>query len=155
MTTSYNSEGDQPKNILDTAKEIKDLIELVTGAISIGIAIVAFLQTPGNLTQFLVEAGIYGIACYVAIWVILPVVLFLINYLDRTFQRQTTDSAAAIIIGIAVLGGGILIRSMFVPDYGKELDALGTAFLALLGVAVLAVPVFLLWYFRGSTPRSK
>jgi hypothetical protein len=109
---------------------------------------------PGSLTQFLVEAGIYGFACYAAIWVILPAVLFLMQYLDRTFQRQTTDSAAAIIVAVAVLGGGLLIRSTFVPDYGQDLDAIGTAFAALLGVATLAVPLLLLWYFRGSTPHS-
>jgi len=155
MTAFPNSDGDKPVKIIDTAKTFKDVIELVTWTISIGIAVLSFLRTPGSLTQFLIQVGTYGFACYIAIWMILFPVLYLINYLDKTFHRETTDTAAAIVVGISVLGGGVLILSGFAPDAYKDLDTLGTAFMVLLGIVTLAIPFLLLWYYRGSTPRSK
>jgi hypothetical protein len=79
----------------------------------------------------------------------------LVSGLERATNRVTTDVAAGIIAGLGVLGGGALIRFLlFAPDLTEDLDAIGTAFAATVGVVILLIPLFVLWYFRGSKPRS-
>ncbi len=77
MTNSSLPKSNKTAGVLDTAKQVKDIAELGTWVVTTGIALLSFLQTPGSLTQFLVEAGAYGFACYVALFLVLiPVVLF-------------------------------------------------------------------------------
>lgn len=75
-------------------------------------------------------------------------------------MSRTTSAADAVrermtgILGVAVLGGGWLIRPLFHPAFPHDLDAIGTAFMALLGAATLLVPVVVLWCFKGSEPQA-
>ena len=154
MTTSSSPESSKPAGVFETVKQGKEMAETVVWVITTGIAVVGFLQTPGSLTKFLLESGMYGVACYVAACVILPVVILIFERLDRMFGRVTTDTAQAIITGVAVLGGGLLVRSIFAPGVTEDLDTIGTAFGVLLGIGTLSIPVLIWWYTRGSQPRS-
>ena len=143
-------------DLLGRAKQAKEIWEILAWVVSSGTAIVTFVRGVGGPVQFLVEVGVYGFACYVAVWVILPAVVAALTGLENATGRATTDLAAGIAAGTAVLGGGALIRfGLFHPNVTKDLDGIGTAFGALVGLAVLAVPLVALWYFRGSTPAKR
>ena len=119
-----------------------------------GVTIAGVVRSAGGPVQFLVEVGFYGFACYVAVWIVLPAVLFLLERLEQATGRETTDVAAGLIIGAAVLGGGALIRYVvFAPGLTQNLDAIGTAFGALIGLVVLLIPFVVLWYTSGSQPK--
>lgn len=125
--------------------------ELASWVISAGTTVVTFVRSVGGPVQFLVEVGTYGFACYVAIWVVVPLVLAGLAGLERVSGRQTLDVVAAVAAGVAVLAAGAAVRfGLFHEDVAQDLDAIGTTFSALVGVAVLCVPLVLLWYFRGS-----
>ena len=153
MSSPPNNESSQPSGIIGSLKQMKEFWEIVAWIISGGTAIVALINSAGGPIQFLAQVGVFGFACYAAAWVILPIALAALAGLEKMFNRSTTDVVNGIVAGIAVLGGGALILSTFAPGYAKSLDAIGTAFVVLVGIVVLAIPFIVVWYFRGSKPR--
>lgn len=132
-------------------KQAKEIWEYATWVVDVGVAVVGFIKNTGGWVQFLVEVGTYGIACYIAIWLVLPLAVGAVSALEKGTHRTTTDAAAGLIAGVAVLGGGALIRyGLFAPGLTEDLDGIGTAFAALLGVGVLLIPLVVWWYFKGS-----
>ena len=155
MSSPHDNKGTQSAGVINQLKQAKEIWGILTWIVSAGAAIPAFLKSAGGPVRFLVEVGTYGLACYVSVWIILPIVMMILAGLERVTSRETTDKAAGIVAGLSVLGGGALIRwGLFHPRINEDLDTIGTAFSALLGVAVLAVPFIVLWYFRGSKSRA-
>lgn len=133
-------------------ENIQKVVEFLTFCIATGAAVVGFVKTTGGPVQFLVEVGTFGFACYVAIWVIVPLLIWAITLLERVTHRQTTDAATMVVLGLGLLGGGALIRfGLFHPDVAKDLDTIGSIFTASVGVIVLCIPLVMVWYFKGST----
>lgn len=155
MSFPSNKEDSQSADVISRLKQAKEIWEILVWVISAGTVIVSFVKSTGGLLQFLVEVGTYGIACYIAVWVILPVALWTLAGLEQATSRRTTDLATGITAGIAVLGGGALIRWKLIHStFTEDLDTIGIAFSSLLGVAVLAAPFIVLWYFRGSKSHT-
>ena len=155
MSSPHDNRGAQSAGVINHFKQAKEIWEILTWIVSAGLVIGAFLKSAGGPVQFFVEVGMYGFACYCSVWIILPVVMMILTGLEKVTSRETTDLAVGIVLGVTVLGGGALVRwGLFHPRVTKDLDTIGTAFGALLGVAVLAIPFIILWYFRGSKSRA-
>jgi hypothetical protein len=123
--------------------------------VSAGLTIVTFVRDVGGPVQFLVEVAFFGFACYIAAIVVVPALTMLLGGLERAAKRQTTDVAVGLVVGVGLLAGGALIRfGLFHPDVAQDLDGIGTAFGVAVGVAILCVPLVLMWYLRGSEPSS-
>jgi hypothetical protein len=155
MPSPQNNRSTQSAGVINHLKQAKEIWAILTSIVSAGSIIRAFLKSVGGPVQFLMEVGMYGFACYVSVWVILPIVIMILAGLEKVTGRDTTDVAAGIVAGVSVLGGGALIRwGVFHPRITEDVDTIGTAFMALSGVAVLAVPFIVLWYFYGSKSRA-
>jgi hypothetical protein len=103
----------------------------------------------------LVEIAFLAIACYIACFVTLPLMIGAISLLEKATNRETTDPAGGFVLAVGVVGGGLIVRyGLFDPNVSHDLDAFGTGFAALIGLVVLASPFVLLWYRAGSKPRQ-
>lgn len=156
MATPDPREGESPaETVLQRAETAKRVWEVATWIIEAGVIVVGFISDVGGLVQFLMEVGFFGFACYVAAFIFVPLTVAGLEALERGTNRQTTDIGGGILVGAALLGGGALVRfGVFAPGFTEDLDAIGSTFLALLGLAVLLVPIAVWWYFRGSRPRA-
>lgn len=152
--TAQSEKTDKPAGVMETIKTGKEIYEIAAWVISIGVGIRSVIQAQGGIVPILTQVAAYGIACYLAIWVILPLVVLGLSGLEKAFGRETNDTATAIIAGIAVLGGGAFFQSVFAPEAFTDLDFIGTTFVVLLGSAILLIPVVLWWYLHGSNPKS-
>jgi hypothetical protein len=145
----------QTPDVIGTLTKAKDIWEIGSWIVSAGTTIVTFVRGIGGPVQFLVEVGFYGFACYIAAFVFVPLLIMALTSLEKATRRTTTDAFAIVAVGIAVLGGGALIRfGLFAEGLTEDLDAIGTAFGAFVGLIVLLLPIVLFWYFRGSKPNA-
>jgi hypothetical protein len=155
MMSAPSDNNQQKPDVIGTLKQAKDIWEIGTWIVTAGTTLVTFIRGVGGPVQFLVEVGFYGFACYMAAFVFVPLVTLILTKLEEATQRTTTDAFGIILLGIALLGGGALIRfGLFAEGLTEGLDAIGTAFGALVGFAILLMPVFLFWYYRGSKPNA-
>ena len=137
---------------VDTAHKV---VETISTAISIGSGVVGFIRSIGGFGQFLVEVGAIGIACYFAVFIFYIPVNWLLEKLGKATNRVTTESAEAWIAAGTVLIGGLILRFLvFAEGITRDLDAIGSGFLGLLGVLILLAPLVLLWFTRGSKPAK-
>lgn len=135
---------------VETAHKV---VETISTAISIGSGVVGFIRSIGGFGQFLVEVGFFGVACYLAVFLVYLPVNWLLEKLGKATQRVTTGSAEAWIAAGTVLIGGVIIRFLvFAEGITRGGDAFGNFFMGLLGVLILLAPLLLLWYTRGSKP---
>ena len=137
---------------LGTAKR---LWEVLLWLVEVGIAVVAFVNSVGGPIQFLIGVAFFGFACYAALFVVVPAAMFALQGLESTFGRSTTDIATAVTAAASALGGGALIRlGLFAPNVSHDLDAIGTGFAVIVGIAIVAMPLVALWYLHGSEVRG-
>lgn len=131
------------------------LVETISTAISIGSGILGFIRSIGGFGQFLVEVGALGFAWYAAVFIFGMPAALLMSWLDKATHRTTNDSTMMWIAAGAVLIGGLILRfAAFDEGFTRDLDAIGSGFLGLLGVAVLLAPLAVWWYYRGSKPAK-
>lgn len=147
--------GEPKATVMQKIETTHKAVETVSTAISIGSGILGFIRSIGGFGQFLVEVGALGFAWYAAVFIFgMPVVL-LMNWLDKATHRSTTDTTMLWIAAGAVLIGGLILRfAAFDEGFTRDLDAIGSGFLGLLGVAVLLAPLAVWWYYRGSKPAK-
>lgn len=138
------------------ARKLDELIGIASTLVSAGTAIVSFIKGVGGLTQFLVEVAFYGFASYIAMFLVLPVVLGAVAGLEKATNRTSTKAATVVVVALGALGGGALVRfGLFAPNVTKDLDGIGTAFGVIVGIAILLVPLAILWYVKGSKPTAR
>lgn len=141
--------------MLAAGKVAQGLWELGTFIISVGSAIGAFISKVGGVTQFLVEVGFFGIAAYVGLFFVVTPLLMLLAGAERVTSRETTDKAFVVFACCAAVVGAFVVRFLVFDDQvAEDLDAIGTAFGVILGIVILAMPLVLLWYFKGSRPTQ-
>ncbi|TDP92912.1 hypothetical protein [Labedaea rhizosphaerae] len=144
----------RPRPVVERLEDGQKIGEFVGWAIGAGSAVVGFVQAHGGPGSILVQLGIFGFACYISVFVAVPVVLGLFAALEKVTARETTDLATAVVLGIALLAGGALIRfGLFYDGIGDDFDTIGKVFAGLVGVAILMAPLVLLWWRKGSRPK--
>lgn len=143
------------RSLVEVVKDSASVWTAVTTLIAAASTLRGFVANVGGPLAFLGEVGAYGVACYAALWLFLPLAALALRGLERASGRVTTQRATGLILGAAVLGGGWFIRTWFYPGFPHDLDAIGTAFMTMLGAGTLLVPLLALWYAKGSQPRDK
>lgn len=140
---------------LDVVEKGNRAYEAVTGAIAALSAGLAFVQSHGPV-NLLVQVGIMGFALYISLFIAVPIALGLLHVLHTSTKRESTDTATAVILVVILIATALFVRfGLFYDGIGKpgDLDGVGTAFTALVGVAVLLAPLLALWWSKGSKPR--
>lgn len=149
------NQPEQQPGPLERLSQVHGAIQAITGIVAAGATVVGLVESNGGLIQVLVEVGFYSFACYTAAFLVVPIVLGLVTLLEQSTDRASTETAQIVIVGVALLGGGALIRfALFDPAVTEDLDGFGTAFAALMGVAFLCVPLVIWWYQSGSKPSN-
>lgn len=141
-------------SVLDQAEAAKRVWEIMVWLADAGIVIVGLVQSTGGPLNFLIEVALYGFACYISLFLVLPIAMVALAALEKVANRQTTDVAIGVTAAVAMLAGGAFIRTLFYPGLADDLDEIGTMFAALVGVAILASPLIWLWYTNGSRPAA-
>lgn len=141
--------------LLHAGEQAKRAWEVGSFVITAGTTVLAFISDVGGPIQFLVEVSAIGFAAYVALFVVVVPMFYLLQGVEKVTKRESTDTATFVVIGLAAVVGAAVIRfGLFDQRAFEDLDAIGTAFSVLVGIAVLLVPVFVLWYTRGSRPAA-
>lgn len=144
------------RGVVDSLSDIKTVVEAIIAIIAAASAVVGFVAANGGLVVVLGQVGIFAFACYVGAFPAAFVIAGL-DALGNQLRRQTNDTAFIAIAASVMIIFALLVRFvLFYDGIGEEgdLDAIGQAFSAALGVGALLLPVFLLWYFHGSKPVS-
>lgn len=136
-----------------TLESVKKTVDNVLWVIATGSTVAGFVISAGGPAGFLTKVGLFGAACYVGVWPAVPLVLGVVWLFDHYFRRDITDDALAILLcGLVLIAGWLIYRAVFAGV--DDLDTFARVFFAVVGVAVLAAPVGLLIYRKGSTPKS-
>jgi hypothetical protein len=143
-----------PKRVIDYLSEAKRYWEIGTWLIAVGTLVSAFIRGVGGPVAFLLEVASFAFACYIAMFFAVPASLILISILEKATHRITNDPAVVIILGVIWLGGGAIFRYEM-GNFWQDVDAIGTTFGVLMGLGVLATPLFLLWHRKGSKPDKR
>lgn len=153
--TNERAEVSSFDKVLDVGKKAKTVWEIGSWLISAGSAILAFITKVGGPVQFLVEVAFIGFASYIALWIAVPLGVGLLSALEKATGRTSTDVASAVVVVTFALVGAALVRfALFHPEVTQDLDGIGTAFGVVVGVVILLMPLFILWYARGSRPAN-
>ncbi|WP_454698279.1 hypothetical protein [Arthrobacter humicola] len=134
--------------------QVKEVWEWGSWAISAIGTISGIIQSAGGIVGFLSQVALFGFACYIAAIPVSIIAGLIFSALDSGTGRQTHDNVIVGVLVAGILGGGFLVRSMlFYDGIGRpgDLDAIGTVFLTLMGVAFLLAPLYFLWHRYGSS----
>ncbi|MGO4599816.1 hypothetical protein [Terrabacter sp. 2RAF25] len=145
-------EAGLPERALHAVETGNRVYEAVTGAIAAISAILSFIQQHG-VVSILVQIGIMGFALYISLFIAVPLALGILHVLHGATKRTSTDQAVAVILVVVLVAVALLVRfGLFYDGIGQpgDLDGIGTAFTALVGVLVLLAPLFVLWWRKGS-----
>jgi hypothetical protein len=146
-----------PTSPTKVLSNFKELIQNLSWLVASAATVVGFIRTHGGPVYFLVQIGLFGIACYIALFVAIPITAGIMWIAERSTHRESTDASTLIIAAIAVLGVGALIRFKgFYSGIGQpgDFDGIGTAFMALIGALILLLPLGILWWRKGSRPAN-
>jgi hypothetical protein len=154
MEPSDKTEGSS--KAVGLLKSAKDLWELGAWAIAAVSTVITFVKAHGGPVQVLIEIAFIGFGCYVALFIITFPLLSIVGALEKATGRATTDAAGIVILLIGIVGGGVFVRFvLFDQSVTHDLDAIGKAFGATIGIAILVAPFIFLWYRYGSKPVKK
>lgn len=148
-----DSNSPSGKSVIDSLEQAKRVYGIAIWLIEVGVVVVGFIKSAGGLIHFLVEAGAFGVACWIAYY---PVgwLAWVIMKAFHLSEDALPDDAWAIVLGLAVLAGGALVRFRLLPHFPdtEHLDLEGTVFLTVVGIVVLAVPFLILWVAHETPP---
>jgi len=136
------------RGVIDSLSDTQTVIGAITAIIAAASAVVGFVAANGGLALVLGQIGIFAFACYAGVFPTAFVIVGL-DALTSRLRRETSDTAFIAIAAFLMIIFALLVRfGLFYDGIAEEKNA----FLAAVGVGVLLLPVFLLWYFRGSKP---
>jgi hypothetical protein len=137
--------------VIDLGEKARSVWELGAFVISAGSAILAFISDVGGWAQFFVEVAFLGFAAYIALFVVVIPVIGLLTGAERVTRRETTEQAWIVIGALAAVCGAAFVRfALFADGVSQDLDAIGTTFGVIVGVAILLSPLVVWWYVKGS-----
>lgn len=132
--------------VFEDAQLAKKVWETISWGISAGGTVAGFVNEVGGPWQFFIEVFAFGFACYIAV-IPAGVVLAAVVWLLEQVRLEPTDKATVGLLVVLVLGIGLIVRfALFYPGITRSMDAFGSAFAGLVGIAILLTPAY--FYLR-------